>query len=307
MSLKDRLANILSPMEIKMLYKSFDIVGDIAILRVPEALKEKSEIIADAVMQVHKNVRTVLCQVSPISGELRLRELRWLRGEKRTETTHREHGCLFKVDLNKCYFSPRLSYERMRIAKQVKPGEVVVNMFAGVGCFSILIAKFSKAKRVYSIDINPEAVRYMRINVALNKVEDVVEPIEGDSKEVIVSRLRNVADRVLMPLPEKAYEYLEYALMALKPSGGIIHYYDFEHAGRSEDPVKKVVDKVSRKLLNLHVSFDVISSRIVRTVGPRWYQVVLDIFIYNFFKEYYNQEGLHPYEETSNGHFSLPN
>lgn len=279
MNLKDELANMLEPSEIKMVYKSFDIVGDIAILKVPEALKNKGEIIADAVMRIHRNVKTVLCQVGPTSGELRLRELKWLRGEKRTETIHREHGCLFKVDLSKCYFSPRLSYERMRVARQVKPGEVVVNMFAGVGCFSVLIAKFSKAEKVFSIDINPEAVRYMRINVSLNRVDGLVEPIEGDSKEVIVSRLRGTADRVLMPLPEKAYEYLDYALMALKPCGGVIHYYDFEHAGKNEDPIKKVIDKVSRKLLNLGAIFNILSSRIVRTVGPRWYQVVLDIFI----------------------------
>lgn len=279
MKLKDELANMLEPSEIKMVYKSFDIVGDIAILKVPEALKNKSEIIADAVMRIHRNVKTVLCQVGPTAGELRLRELKWLRGEKRTETVHREHGCLFKVDLSKCYFSPRLSYERMRVARQVKPGEVVVNMFAGVGCFSVLIAKFSKAEKVFSIDINPEAVRYMRINVALNRVGGIVEPIEGDSKEVILSRLRDTANRVLMPLPEKAYEYLDYALMALKPCGGVIHYYDFEHAGKNEDPIKKVIDKVSRKLLNLGARFSILSSRVVRTVGPRWYQLVLDIFI----------------------------
>jgi tRNA (guanine37-N1)-methyltransferase len=152
-------------------------------------------------------------------------------------------------------------------------------MFAGVGCFSIAIAKHSKAKKVYSIDINPHAVQYMRLNTALNKVEEIVEPIEGDSKEVIASRLRNVADRVLMPLPEKAYEYLDYAIMALKPAGGIIHYYDFEWAGKNENPIMKVIDKVSRKLKDLNLDFNFSFARIVRTVGPRWYQVVLDIFI----------------------------
>ncbi|MEM2673367.1 MAG: class I SAM-dependent methyltransferase family protein, partial [Candidatus Bathyarchaeia archaeon] len=248
MSLKDRLIGHVEPSELKLLYKSFDIIGDIAVIKIPEALKDKSKLIADAVMQVNKSVRVVLCQVSPVSGELRLRELNWLLGEKRTETIHREHGCLFKVDLAKCYFSPRLSYERMRIAKQVKPGEVIVNMFAGVGCFSIIIAKHSRAEKVYSIDINPDAVQYMQLNTVLNKVENVVEPIEGDSKEVIESRLQDVADRVLMPLPLKAYEYLDCAVMALKPAGGVIHYYDFEHAKKSEEPATKVINRASEKL-----------------------------------------------------------
>jgi tRNA (guanine37-N1)-methyltransferase len=279
MGLKDRLSDILSPHELKLLYRSFDIVGDIAVLKIPGELEDKGEAIANALMQINKCVRTVICQVTPVSGEYRLRKLRWLGGEKKTETVHREHGCLFKVDLAKCYFSPRLSYERMRVAGQVKPGEVVVNMFAGVGCFSILIAKRSKAKKVYSIDINPDAVQYMRINVDLNRVADIVEPIEGDSKDVIASRLRCVADRVLMPLPEKAYEYLDYAIMALKPSGGVLHYYDFEHAGKGEDSAAKVAEKVSRKLSEKGVSFSIPFARIVRTTGPRWYQVVLDIYI----------------------------
>jgi tRNA (guanine37-N1)-methyltransferase len=279
MDLRVKLADKLTPLELKMLYKSFDIIGDIAVLKIPKGLESKSELIASAVMQLNKNIKTVLCQTSPIHGEMRLRELKWLKGDNRTETIHREHGCLFKVDLAKCYFSPRLSYEHIRVAKQVKHGEVVVNMFAGVGCFSIAIAKHSKAKKVYSIDINPHAVQYMRLNTALNKVEEIVEPIEGDSKEVIVSRLRNVADRVLMPLPEKAYEYLDYAIMALKPAGGIIHYYDFERAGKNENPIMKVIDKVSRKLKDLNLDFNFSFARIVRTVGPRWYQVVLDIFI----------------------------
>ncbi|MEM2342396.1 MAG: class I SAM-dependent methyltransferase family protein [Candidatus Bathyarchaeia archaeon] len=307
MNLRDKLAGKLNPLELKMLYKSFDIVGDIAILKIHKKLESKGEIIADAVMQLNKNIKTVLCQTSPISGELRLRELKWLGGEKKTETIHKEHGCLFKVDLAKCYFSPRLSHERMRIARQVKPGEIIVNMFAGVGCFSIIIARYSRAEKIYSIDINPDAVHYMRLNTFMNKVDGIVKPMEGDAGEIIVSKLQNMADRVLMPLPEKAYHHLDYALMALKPSGGIIHYYDFEHAGRDEDPIPKVMRKVSEKLLNLDVKFEIPSARIVRTVGPRWYQVVLDIFITN--KNKFSSiavAGL-KIEKTFNGNPSVPN
>jgi len=278
MRLKERLRNLLTSSELKALYNSFDIVGDIAIIRIPDSLMDKRRIIAKALMETHRNVKTVLCQVSPVSGDFRLRRLEWVYGEKKTETLHKEHGCLFKVDLAKCYFSPRLSYEHMRIAKQVSPGEIIVNMFAGAGGFSIIIAKHSKTKKIYSIDINPAAVHYMKINITLNNVTNIVEPIEGDSKEVIMSRLRDVADRVLMPLPEKAYEYLDYALMALKPEGGIIHYYDFEHANKDEKPIEKVINKVSNKLSSLNAEFEVFNSRIVRSVGPRWYQIVLDIF-----------------------------
>jgi len=278
--LKDYLAEMLEPWELSLLYRSYDVVGDIAVIRVPPALKHRMKDVAEAVVQTNKHIKTVLCQSSPVQGDLRLRELEWVAGERKTETIHKEWGCVFKVDLARCYFSPRLSYERMRIASQVKPYETVTNMFAGVGCFSIVIAKHAKPAKVYSIDINPVAVHYARENVCLNKVGHIVEVIEGDSKTVIVKQQQNTVDRVLMPLPEKAYEYLEYALAALKPDGGAIHYYDFVHAGKDENPVDKIRRKVAGRLKELGADFDLTFGRIVRTVGPRWFQIVVDIRVY---------------------------
>lgn len=162
-----------------------------------------------------------------------------------------------KSDLEKCYFSPRLSLERMRIAELVKPNETIVNMFAGVGSFSILIACQSKVRKVFSIDVDPVAVKLMHENARLNRVESKLVPILGDAKDIARKRLRNIADRVIMPLPQKAFAYLEYALIALKSSGGCIHYYDFEHASKTEDPVKKVQTKVEEKLQKFDVSFTV--------------------------------------------------
>jgi len=271
------LTNKLEPWELKLVYKSYDIVGDIAIIRVPESFEERSKIIAEAVMQTHKRVKTVWRQARPVSGDFRLRGLEFVLGERKTETLHREHGCVFKVDLEKCYFSPRLSYERMRIARQVQPREVILNMFAGVGCYSIVIAKHSEAEKIFSIDINPVAIHYMQENIKLNKAEERVIPVQGDAKKVIEERLQNVADRVLMPLPERAYEYLDYALLTLKPTGGWIHYYDFEHAKKPEDPIEKVKTRVSEKLKKFNVDFEISFQRIVRGVGPNWFQVVLDI------------------------------
>ena len=271
------LADKLEPWERRLIYKSYDIVGDIAVIRVSEPLKERSKIIAEAVMQTHKRIKSVWRHASPVSGDFRLRGLEFVLGKRKTETFHREHGCVYKVDLEKCYFSPRLSYERMRIARQVQPDEVILNMFAGVGCYSIIIAKHSKSGKIFSIDINPFAIQYMQENIKLNKVEEKVVPVQEDAKKVIEEGLQNVADRVPMPLPEKAYEYLDYALLALKPTGGWIHYYDFEHAKKGENPIEKIESKVSEKLQRLGVNFEVMFGRIVRTTGPNWYQVVLDI------------------------------
>jgi len=275
--LKTLLWEALPPGEISCIYNSYDIVGDIAIIRLTEKSEKYSQIIAEAIMKVHKNVKTVLAQTSPVHGDYRIRKLKYVAGEKRTVTIHRESGCVFSVDVEKCYFSPRLFYERMRIAKLVQDGETIVNMFAGVGCFSLVIAKHSNAEKIYSIDINPVAVQFMKENIRLNRAFGKVIPIEGDSKEVVQKMLRGVADRVLMPLPEKAFEYLPYALLALKRNDGWIHYYDFEHAGKGEDAVGKVKIKVAQKLENLSVKFEIPFGRKVRTTGPNWYQIVLDI------------------------------
>lgn len=228
--LREILSELLSPEDLAHIYTSYDVVGDIAIIRLTEASQRHSPAIAEAILRVHKNVKTVLAQTSPVCGAFRLRRLEFIAGENKTSTVHKESGCLLSVDVRECYFSPRLLYERMRIAKQVANGEAIVNMFAGVGCFSIIIAKHSDAGKICSIDINPTAIQNMQENVRLNRVYGKVVSILGDAKDIIEKRLCHVADRVLMPLPEKAYEYLPYALLSLKKAGGWIHYYDFEHS-----------------------------------------------------------------------------
>jgi tRNA (guanine37-N1)-methyltransferase len=150
-------------------------------------------------------------------------------------------------------------------------------MFAGVGCFSIVMARHAEVKKVYSIDANPEAVQRMRENIRVNRAYGRVIPMLGDAREVVEERLRHVADRVLMPLPSKALEYLPYATLALRENGGWVHYYDFEHAAKDEDAVDKVRAKVSEKLLHTCASFEIPFARVVRATGPNWYQIVLDI------------------------------
>jgi tRNA (guanine37-N1)-methyltransferase len=198
-------------------------------------------------------------------------------GENRTRTVHKESGCFFAVDVEKCYFSPKLSSERLRIAKLIHPGVTVVNMFAGVGCFSILIAKHQPTAKVYSIDINPTAVQFMQENIRLNRVFSKVVPLQGDAKEIIQNQLQGCADRVLMPLPEKAFEYLPIAISALKTAGGWIHLHAFEHATKTVNPAEKVKQKIKKELDDLGVDFEVSFVRVVRSTGPNWWQLVADV------------------------------
>jgi len=275
--LRKRLSATLSSAELNLIYNSFDIIGDIAIIKVANGNILNAEKVANQIMTTHRNVKTVFAQSSPILGDFRVRELRLLAGEDKTSTKHKESGCVFAVDVKKCYFSPRLSHERLRIASLVKGGETVVNMFSGVGCFSLVIAKTVSKTKVFSIDVNPIAVQYMEENVRINKVYGKVIPVLGDSKDIINAQLQGQADRVLMPLPEKALEYLPYAVSALKKHGGWIHYYDFQHATGNEKPVEKTKLKVAQKLDSLGVGYIFAFSRVVRSTGPNWYQTALDI------------------------------
>jgi tRNA (guanine37-N1)-methyltransferase len=270
----EALEGKLGERELRELGRAFDVIGDIAVIKIPEPLLPKKHLIGEALMKVHGNLRTVLRQKGPVSGEFRTRELEVIAGEPRTETVHREHGCSFRVDLAQTYFSPRLASERLRIARLVGRDEVVVNMFAGVGCYSIVIARHGQAEKVYSIDKNPTAVEYMRHNVRINKVGACVVPVQGDAREVIKKYLKGGADRVLMPLPEFARDFLDAALLALKPNGGVIHFYDFGHEPDLFGPSLEFARKQAggRKI-------ELVNSRVVRSYAPKIYHVVLDLSV----------------------------
>ena len=274
--------SVFSPSQTFGLSNSLDIIGDIGIIRSLPNISHSLEELANfgqSLLDIHKNVKTIFFQSSSIDGLFRLRKLNYILGEKHTQTLHKEHGCLFSVDIETCYFSPRLSHERLRIAKKVMPKEVIVNMFAGVGCFSILIAKRNELTKVYSIDINPAAIKFMKKNVRINRVFNKVIPILGDAKIIQKNKLCGIADRILMPLPEKSYEYLSSAILSLKKSGGWIHYYDFEYGKKKISVLDKTKFKVSEKLNSLGIAFNIPTSRIIRSIGPNWYQVVLDIHV----------------------------
>jgi len=272
-NLREALREIIPEQEMGKI-RAFDVVGDIAIIKIPPELSPWKREIGRALMTIHRNVKTVLNQTTPVKGEFRTRELEIMAGEQRTETIHRESGCLFKVDLAKAYFSPRLGTERLRISKLVQAGEVVTNMFAGVGCYSIIIAKHSRASLVYSIDKNPDAFRYMVENIRLNKVGAKVVPILGDAKEVIENRLHGMADRVLLPLPEMAREFLNTAILALKPSGGIIHFYDYGEEPDVYGPSFEFVSSIASKW-NFKTSL--LECRKIRSYAPKCYHIALDI------------------------------
>jgi len=287
MKLKEALKDVLDENELTKLVKSYDIVGDILIIKIHPDLESKREILAEALHKSYPRVRTIAAvPLYAHTDELyRTRDLEVIWGDENMETTHKESGCFFKVNPKHVFFSPRLSYERMRIAKKVFAGETIINMFSGVGCFSIIIAKMQPQTKIYSIDVNPYAFEYMKENVALNKVEGRVIPIPGDVREELKKlELEGVADRVLMPLPEKAHSVLPLAVRTLKSgkegAGGVIHYYDVSTGRKGDDlfdvPIQKANGIISSAFGN-SVRMEIEEKRVVRSVAPRKYHVVLDL------------------------------
>ena len=272
--LKKSLENILTLQESQELISSFDQIGDIIIVKIPNSLLTKKKLIGETLLNEVKIAKSVFYQASAVEGDFRTRNLEILAGEDRTETEYKEFGCKFTVDVENAFFSPRLSTERERIANLVQEGEMVVNMFAGVGMFSIMIAK-KKRCTVYSIDINPVATKLCEKNIISNKIAGNIISINGDASQVIQEQLRNKSDRTLMLLPERSDEFLESAINATK-SGGIIHYYSHIHADK-----KSNAGKLSEEhyLQVTPVKSEILGSKIVRAVGPRYYQTVVDVKI----------------------------
>ena len=154
---------------LKLLPQSMDIVGDIAIIDIPLDLKKYDVILGKAILEINKNVKTVLSKSSPVKGVYRLRSLDFISGKNHTKTIHSEFGCKYHIDVAKVYFSPRLSQEHNRVSSLVKGKEVIMDLFAGVGPFSILIAKNKPEVKIFAIDINPDAIEFLEKNIRLNR------------------------------------------------------------------------------------------------------------------------------------------
>jgi tRNA (guanine37-N1)-methyltransferase len=274
---------------------SFEVVGDIAVLT--ESVDPSKELeVAKALMALHRNIKVVAKRVSAVEGVYRTRQVEEIAGEKRTETIHTEHGCRFKLDLEKVYFNPRLGGERNRVASQVVQNgkaEEVIDMFAGVGPFTIQIAKRAPNCHVTAIDINPDAIRYLKENMELNHVENV-DAVVGNIRE-IRERFQNTADRIIMNLPKSAYLFLREALSMLKPEGGIIHFYDLESAysdteeeksGAVDRAIKQAKERLLTTVQELSEAFagysvQIREARKVKAYAPYAYIIGIDVRIRN--------------------------
>ncbi|MEM4589853.1 MAG: class I SAM-dependent methyltransferase family protein [Candidatus Micrarchaeia archaeon] len=260
----------------------FDIIGDVAIFELPKEYKDLSEKqkeniskkIASDIMEQHKNIKSVAVKTGGIKGPFRIRSFKVVAGRHSTLTIHKEHGCRFKLDVSKAYYSPRLSYERKRINSLVKDGETVFVPFAGVGPFALIIAKNHPNSKVYANELNPDAYSYLIENIKLNKLTNVI-PIPGDARDLLKKKeYEGVADRVIMPLPMSADQFLDVAFYLVK-NGGIVHFYHFTD---SIENAEKIVNDAAKKQ---NKKIKILQSRLVRDYSPDIIEVVVDFQVLN--------------------------
>lgn len=241
---------------------SFEVVGDVAVLEDPD------EEAAAAIMAVHRNVRAVISPLSAVEGEFRTRRFCTVAGEARTATVHKEHGLRYRVDLERAYFTPRLGTERLRIAELVRPGEAAFDIFAGVGPFALLMAK--RGARVVAVDKNPDAVRLLRENAALNRIEDILM-LEADAAD-LAEEFENRADRVIMNLPHTGHDFLGVAMRIAK-KGGVVHYYAI---APEDDLFGRDTAFVEEAARASGVEVEILRRGVVRSYAPHRYNIVID-------------------------------
>jgi tRNA (guanine37-N1)-methyltransferase len=210
--------------------RSFDVIGDVAVLKLDPGLETHERAVARSLTTWNPAIRRVAVD-SGVEGELRVRALRTVIGDDLL-TEHRENGLRYTVDLASAYYSPRLAGERLRIARLVGPGERVLDMFAGVGPIAVLIAKRQPAAEVVAVDANPAAVRFLRANARANKVR--LDIREGRIEEVAATLGR--FDRIVMDLPRSAERHLATALGLLGTGGGSVHLFTLAAESAGQEP-----------------------------------------------------------------------
>jgi len=254
--------------ESRNVISSFDLMGTIAVVEIPEGIDPRKA--AKAIMGVHRGVKSVFQKTSGMKGKYRVRELKLIGGKRQKVASYVENGIRMEFDVEKVFFSPRLSNERKRISDMTRKRENVLVLFAGVGPFALCIAKSKPRTKVIGIDLNREAVKWFNKNIGINKLKNV-EAVLGDvKKELAKRRYRNWADRIVMPLPKDAEHFLSYAEKACKKKA-IIHFYTFvEEKKARRETIEKLKGNLKRK-------FRIRRMKQVRDFSPKIIQVVADV------------------------------
>ena len=272
-NLKFLLKGVIPDKYVDKVVRSFDVIGDIAILEIFPELENFELQIAHALKLACPYIHTFVRKAGKISDEYRLRPLKHLTGERKTETVHSESGIKLKLDIAKVYFSPRSSGERMRIARMVKPNEKVLVMFAGIGPFALMIAKEQPNCKVWAVELNPDAVRYMHENIRMNRAGHIVKAVLGDVQEE-VPKIGELFDRIVMPYPEKSWDFLELAVKYAAPEA-VIHFYAFV----KEEETEKKFEKIAAIAKKQKREIEILNWLRAGSYAPRVWRTCFDVLV----------------------------
>ena len=276
--LTEKLIGVLSEEELSFLPRGFQTLGNIIILKLNPILFDKKEIIAMTYLELLPKIRAVYLNKGKIVGKYREPEnIEFIAGVDDPIVEHREHGIKYKFDITKIMFSKGNINERKFLATLVNEGEIIVDMFAGIGYFSLVIAKHSEVKRIYSIEMNPISYKFLTENIKINQLEDKIVAIKGDSKQETI-KLSNSgirADRIIMGVFPAPVSFIKEALTLTKDIGSMFHYegvVEKEKYVSLFEEFKEIAEKN-------HFKCELKANRFVKSYGPRLFHTVLDIFV----------------------------
>ncbi|MBA7687116.1 hypothetical protein ES703_95576 [subsurface metagenome] len=249
--------------------RAFDRFGNILLVKFDDKVKlgDKTKF-ANKLLKEHKSVTTILEKTGKFKGRLRKQQTKHLAGEKTKEVLYKENNCVFRFNIDKTYFSPRLSNERKEISKKVKKTDDVLVMFAGVAPYSIVIAKNSRASKVYSNEINREANKYGKLNAELNKVKNKIVFLDGDIKKI---KLKKKFDIIVMPRPQLKETFLKQTF-SLSKIGTKIYYYDF----CKEDEIDMIVNKIKSEAKKYRKQIKILKIKKAGEIAPYKFRVRVD-------------------------------
>ncbi len=270
--IKKLLSKEVPPDLINKIPDKWEKIGDVGIIKLHPDLENYSKMIGKTFAKI-LHCKTVLNDVGGISGIYREPNVEIIYGEKDTETIHKENGIRFKLNLQKVMFSSGNIDERIRMAKISNKKETVVDLFAGIGYFTIPIAVYSKPKKIFACEINPISYEYLCNNISLNHVTEIVEPLLGDNKEIAP---KNVADRVVMGYIRDTHKFLQIAMNCLKEHTGIIHYHDVF----PDDVIpKKPFTFIQKAAEQYNSDVELMTFKKIKSYAPGVSHVVLDVKI----------------------------
>ncbi|GAI70674.1 unnamed protein product [marine sediment metagenome] len=275
---KEKLREILSEEELSVLPRGFQTIGRVIIIRLKPVLLEKKILIAKKYMELLPSTRSVYLNMGRIKGKYRTPEnIVFLVGEDNPIVDHKEHGVIYRFDFTKIMFSMGNLNERKFLATLVKENEVIVDMFAGIGYFSLPIAKHSKPKIIYSIELNLESFKFLTENIKINHLDDIIVPINGDSKSEVIKLSKSGvrADRVIMGVFPAPKDFIKEALALTKESGTTFHY----EGVATKDNYLNLFNEFKEIAETSNYKCELLSKRFVKSYGPHLYHVVVDILV----------------------------